>query len=261
MNMKSTNPMHNEIEILSNQLARDLSKLKQKKLREETGKVVIEGFRLIDQLLCNGIVPEALITSDMKFTGKLPFETKYTGQIYQTSSSHMEQICDTKQPQDWAAIMSCTNRKIEENTFILYLDNVQDPGNMGTIFRTAAAAGISGIVRSSTCCELFNPKVIRASLGAIFFVPTEIHDAAYIQTFKGIRIAMCMDGDQDVFKFKETSKNILLILGSEAEGIHPEILESVDTRMKIPMTNQMESLNVSVTAGISMFFIKNQLKS
>ncbi len=252
---------HPITESLSNQHTKELSALKQKKFRELTGKVVIEGFRLVDQILSNGILPEALITSDEHFNGTFPFKSEYHGRVWQATASQMERICDTKQPQDWAAIMSCQTRKIVDSNFILYLDNIQDPGNMGTIFRTAAAAGINGVIRSSSCCELFNLKVIRASLGAVFFVPTENADVDYIESFTGTRIAMCIEGSESIFEYKAPGQNVLLILGSEAEGIQPAILKSVDAKVRIPIAESMESLNVSVAAGISLFIIKHGIRS
>ncbi|HNW99774.1 MAG TPA: RNA methyltransferase [Candidatus Cloacimonadota bacterium] len=250
-----------KIEQLPKNYAKELAKLKQKKFREEEGKVVVEGIRLIEQLLTDGIKPQELITCDENFSGTLPFKGDFSGTIWQTTPSYMEQICDTQQPQTWAAVMPCTNRNIVENRFVLFLDNIQDPGNLGTIFRTAAAAGISGIVRSTTCCEIFNPKVIRASLGAVFFVPTEIHDSPYVEQFNGTRIAMCMDGEKSIFQYQHKEKNLLLILGSEAHGIQDNILKWADVRLRIPISQAMESLNVSVTAGISIFTLQNQISS
>lgn len=250
-----------KIEQLTKTYAKDLAKLKQKKYREEIGKVVVEGTRLIEQILANGIIPNELITCDEHFDGKIPFPEEFKGTVWQTTPSHMEQICDTQQPQDWAAVMTCKNSDITNNGFILYLDNIQDPGNMGTIFRTAAAAGINGIVRSPSCCEIYNPKVIRASLGSVFFVPSEVHDIEYIRSFEGKRIAMCMDGEGDLFDYTRSKGNTLLILGSEAHGIRDEILKSVDVKLRIPISSAMESMNVSVTAGISIFTLIHGKKS
>ncbi|HPR17149.1 MAG TPA: RNA methyltransferase [Candidatus Cloacimonadota bacterium] len=238
--------------ITKNQL-KEYSKLKQKKYRLELGKVIVEGSRLIEQLLQNGIEPEAVFVTDETV---LPPNLSATITVFGLENWQLEKLTETENPQKIAVVVKTEVPSLRKTDFLLYLDDIKEPGNLGTIFRTAAAAGIDGIVLSSGCCEIFNPKVIRASLGTVFSLPAEIHDESWLRNRKAHLIATTLRDAVNLYEASLPKGDIVLIIGSEAVGIRPEILELADTKIKIPLSGQIESLNAAVATGIIIYHLK-----
>ena len=243
------------METLSKEHTKELAKLKQKKYREKTKAVIVEGARLIDQLQKNGILLQELYISD---PDKYTLKDFNITRIFQVEPWQIEKIADTKHPQDIAALVYTKTVPIAERSFLLYLDDIKEPGNLGAIFRTATSAGISGIVLSPDCCEVFNPKVIRASLGTVFSLPGEIHDIDWLKQNDAAIIATTLHDSIDLFDAVKPDGNIVLVIGSEAFGIRQEIIGLANLKVKIPISNSVESLNAAVAAGIAIFHFTNR---
>jgi TrmH family RNA methyltransferase len=240
------------MEKISNNYLKELVKLKQKKYREISKKVIVEGYRTIKQIHLNGITIEELYISKSASYDTGCFKPK---NIFLFEDWQFERISSTKSPSQISALIRAETRQIKNREFLLYLDNIKEPGNLGAIVRTAAAAGISGVVLSPDCCEIFNPKVIKASSGTVFSVPIEKKDYKWLKIQKSVIITTTMEDSISLFKLKKPDKNIILVLGSEAFGISKEILEISDIRIKIPLTDKIESLNVAVAAGIAIYYL------
>lgn len=240
------------MEKISNNYLKELVKLKQKKYREISKKVIVEGYRTIKQIHLNGITLEELYISKSTYYDIGCFKPKNT---FLLEDWQFERISSTKSPPQISALIRAETRQIKNREFLLYLDNIKEPGNLGTIIRTAAAAGISGVVLSPDCCEIFNPKVIRASSGTVFSVPIERKEYDWLKIQKSVIITATMDNSINLFKLKKPDENIILVLGSEAFGISKEILEISDIRISIPLTDKIESLNVAVAAGIAIYYL------
>ncbi len=243
------------MDTLTKEHTKELVKLKQKKYRENAKAVIVEGIRLIDQLQTNGILLQELYVSD---PDKYNLKDFNTNRIFHTELWQIEKIADTKHPQDIAALVQTKTVPIAERSFLLYLDDIKEPGNLGAIFRTATSAGISGVVLSPDCCEVFNPKVIRASLGTVFSLPIEIHDINWLKQNDAAIIATTLHDSVDLFKAVKPDGNIVLVIGSEAFGIHREIIDLANMKVKIPISNSVESLNAAVAAGIAIFHFTNR---
>ncbi len=231
---------------------KELCKLKQKKYRETTGKVIIEGTRLINQLLQSRIKLEEIYTSDIDKFDNADYSSS---KLFHVEKFQLEKLCSTKHPQDIAALIEAKTNPIKDTEFLLYLDGIGEPGNLGTIIRTAAAAGISGIILSPDCCEVFNPKVIRSSLGSVFFMPMEIHGESWLKMQDAKIIVTTLNESLSLFNLKRPEGNIILVLGSEAAGVRKEIIELADFKVKIPISKKIESMNVAVAAGIAMYHL------
>ncbi|MFC1898147.1 TrmH family RNA methyltransferase [Candidatus Cloacimonadota bacterium] len=240
--------------VLSRNQLKELAKFSQKKYRDLEQKVIVEGFRLIQQLLENGTEIEEIYTTDPENLKILP---DIKCKIFQVEQWQLEKITSTKHPQNIAALVPLRKLPILRKKFLLYLDNVSEPGNLGTIFRTAAAAGIDGIVLSPECCEVYNPKVIRASLGSVFSIPFEIQAANWLKDQDSILISTGLKNSKNLFEIKVPDKDKILVLGSEAHGISQTILKISDFNVHIPMSDNIESLNVAVAAGIIIFHLQN----
>ncbi len=152
-----------EINRIAKERLKQLAKLKQKKVRQSENLVIVEGYRLIEQLIKNGIELEELYVAE---NYKLKLQVKCP--IFSLKKFELEKITSTETPQEVAALIKTNLQPITRNKRLLYLDGISEPGNLGTIIRTASTFGLDGIILSPDCCEIFNPKVIRASLGAVF---------------------------------------------------------------------------------------------
>ncbi|NQV19555.1 MAG: RNA methyltransferase [Armatimonadetes bacterium] len=236
---------------ISNNRIKELVKLKQKKYREKF--VVVEGHRLIDQLIRNNVEIEEIFITENSHFDSFPNDKLLLIKDWQ-----LQKITSTKNPQEIAALVKTETRNITDKKFLLYLDDIKEPGNMGAIIRTATSAGICGIVLSAECCEIFNPKVIRSSLGTVFSFPIEIHDYKWLKEQTAKIIVTTLKEAENLYDFKLPSDNIILVIGSEAFGVSDEILEITDYKIKIPLNNNVESLNAAVAAGIILFYLKNQ---
>lgn len=238
------------IERISKNKLKETALLKQKKYRQLRNEVLVEGLRSIKQLhesrikfkylmVCKELLPEVRNMS--------------AENVYLLEKWQFNKITSTKSPQSIAAVMAGITPDFEDNGFRLYLDGVKEPGNMGTIFRTAAAAGISGILLSSDCCEIFNPKVVRSSLGTVFTMPSKIIDQAELFSYKAQIIVSVMNVGDNIFEYKKSTENSILVMGSEAFGINKELIEKADVKLTIPLCNQVESLNVGIAMAILSF--------
>ena len=229
--------------------AKELAKLQQKKYRVLNNKTIVEGLRLIDQLNDYGINFDELIISNKSEIDISKYSAK---QILTASQDKMKKITATKTPQSIAAVIPLIPIPIIETQFLLYLDGISDPGNMGTIFRTATAAGVSGMILSPDCCEIYNPKVIRASLGSVFYLPSETHDHNWLQSLQTTIIATTLKDSTNLFELKKPA-SLMLVIGSEAFGVSKEILQLAQHKVKIPIPGNIESINAAVAAGIAIY--------
>ena len=141
--------------------------------------------------------------------------------------------------------------------YLLIMDSIQDPGNLGTMIRTADAAGFTGMIISKGCVDVYNPKVLRSTMGSIFRMPLcftdKLENVLENIKLKGIRVyASHLSAKESCYEINMTN-NIAIIIGNEANGISNEILPYADKLIKIPMYGRTESLNASIAAGILMF--------
>jgi len=240
--------MYNE---LSNNHAKELAKLQQKKFRTLNRKTIVEGVRLIDQLNDYGISFDELIITNSDQIDTSHYSAK---QISIANRDQMKKITETITPQNIAAVIEIKPVPIEQTQFLLYLDGISDPGNMGTIFRTATAAGVSGIILSPNCCEIYNPKVIRASLGSVFHLPSETHEHNWLKSIKNTIIATTLEDSTNIFKL-ERPASLILVIGSEAFGVSQDILQIAEHKVNIPIQGNIESINAAVAAGIAIYHL------
>ncbi|HCX73653.1 MAG TPA: hypothetical protein DHM37_08040 [Candidatus Cloacimonas sp.] len=239
---------------LSKNHLKELHKLKQKKYRQQTGKIIIEGKRLLKQLLENDQKPLEIIVN-----GNVDFSLPDDIPIWQAEQWQIDKLTESKNAQNIAAVFSPTTLPLPQNyEFILYLDNIKDPGNLGTIIRTAAAAGLDAVVLSENSCEIFNPKVVRASLGMVFQIPTLSKNWQWLTEQTAQIITTSSHNANDVFSF-QPQKPLILVIGSEAFGVNSNIDKLADAKVKIPMSNKIESLNAAAAAAVTIFTLKNRI--
>ena len=240
-----------EKEIISsrtNELVKKIKKLSERKYRTEFGEYVAEGKRWVTD--ASRICPQNIVAVVRAQS------CDYEGANYILSDSLFAEISDTQNSQGILAIMKIPEAASDFGSDrLLLLDRIRDPGNMGTIIRTAVAAGYTDIIAES-CVDVFNPKVIRSSMTGI--LSANIFYDSDISAIKAIGyklIAADITGE-NVFTSKIPSGKICLVIGNEANGISGEIMSACDCKVSIPMEKGIESLNAAVSAGILMYELK-----
>ena len=224
------------------------------KARRESGLFIAEGERL-----CSEIPPaflERLFLSE-DYHGRLPAISLGDSRILRVSPSVMEYMSDTEHPQGILAMVRMPEYPEMEGDLFLLLENLQDPGNLGTIFRTAEAAGASGIFLSRGCVDLFSPKAVRSTMGSLFRIPfqlvPDLIETARALKNRGIEIyAAHLDGVKPHYDFDYRRPSAFLI-GNEGNGLSEELTAEADQLIRIPMKGRTESLNASVSAALLLY--------
>lgn len=248
------------IESKDNSLYKETKKLKERKNRNKTLKYIIEGFRLIEEAFKANVDVEYIFISSNnedkinEYLGKYINKTK----IYGIREDLLKTLSSTEKPQGIVAVVKMKEVEINyDGDFYLLCDKVQDPGNLGTIIRTAHAAGVDGIILSKGTVDIYNDKTIRATMGSLFHVPI-IMDDENNNKIKSLidrgfsLLATSLEGDKDFFK-EDLSGKIIISVGNEGNGVSKEIYDLCNKKVKIPMPGGAESLNVSIATSIILY--------
>jgi TrmH family RNA methyltransferase len=242
--------------------------LQQRKGRRSRHLAVAEGVRLVEEALASGIQVRGVITAEsFRDTGRagrlLRDLAAHAVPIDQVSDRTFTTLADTDTPQGILAVVeprgtTLASIEVQPAAPVIVLDGVQDPGNVGTLLRTAFALGAGGAVLLKGTADPLNPKVMRAGMGATFRLPiaqaddAELH--AWIQKTKATVWAATMEGTP--IARLERPDRLVLIVGSEGAGIRQEIVSLATARVGIPLARGAESLNVSVAAGIILHEVR-----
>ncbi|WP_409289698.1 TrmH family RNA methyltransferase [Peribacillus sp. SCS-37] len=247
------------IESPKNPSVKQWKKLLTKKERDKTGKYLIEGFHLVEEALKEkDLVLEIILQEDIG----LPSTLDLSGQdITYVSAEVMRSVSDTEAPQGIAAI--CEQRHAEAaitggGQFLL-VDAVQDPGNLGTMIRTADAAGMDGVILGEGSADPYNPKVIRSTQGSLFHIPvvkSELSGFMASLKEKGIPVYGTSLKGAVPFETAEKQERFALLVGNEGKGVDDRYLAETNQNLYIPLYGRSESLNVAVAAGILLYHLK-----
>ncbi|QQK77178.1 RNA methyltransferase [Salicibibacter cibarius] len=239
----------------NNSSIKKLKKLRQKKYRVKERRFLVEGVHLVEEALVSNVAVDKLVTSE-----EAPLlSVDVSGQrVEEVSASVFATLSDTESPQGWLAVCHMPAEVEVPNGNVLLFDGIRDPGNLGTMIRTAEAAGLTGIYVSEDTVDVFNPKVIRATQGAMFHLPVitaDLKKEVSSLKDKGIMIyGTDMHSGVSYRDAKPQGEELYaLLLGNEARGISPELLRLTDETVSVPILGKAESLNVAVTAGIIMY--------
>jgi len=232
--------------------------LKTQKGRNEKSMFMIEGFRSVKDALAKGIKAECVIVKD-----GTDLSLSYDCPVYAFAPKLFSEIAETVTPQGVIAVCRMEKKTLsdiikEEKRCVIMCESLQDPGNIGTIIRTAHAADCGGIVLTKGCCDLYNPKIVRATMSGMFSVPVVQGEesAAVIEYFKnnGYKIVAGALTESAVdFYSADLSGNVLIIVGNEGNGVEKSTLSLCDSILKIPMRADAESLNAAVAGSIMMY--------
>ena len=251
-----------EISSLQNSQIKLLEKLSLKKYRQEEGMFIVENLTIIFDALKAGHDFEALFVTK-EFFEKHQDKLEY---LYNNSKCKNYYLIDSKlnkhyssldTPSGVTAIYNIKNRELDK-TSVIYLNGINDPGNLGTIMRSALAFNFTNLVLDENCVDIYNPKVISASKDAIFKLNI-IEDKTGIW-LKNSKLPVYVTSSHlgsDLAKFKP-AKAFCLVLGSESHGISPEIMELADKNIKIEISPEIESLNVATAAAILFYEFRSK---
>jgi TrmH family RNA methyltransferase len=261
--------------MLSKEQIKQLTKLKTKKERDKQGRFLIEGLRLCEEAANSGWPIESVLYTTS-------FEEKPRGMnllkklnqsnavLIQVKSQTISKLSDTVTAQGIVCVAKVKRFPVKDlwerkMKLIVALDGIRDPGNVGTLIRTADAFDVDGMILSGDSVELFNPKLVRSTMGAIFrigiFEEVDLEKILLKLKERKFRIVGTdVKGGKNLDKFTPAGK-ICLLIGSEAKGLNEKLFQLSDEVIHIPTRGRSESLNVAVAGGILLYEIKRKLPS
>lgn len=234
------------------------------KYRRKNCQFVAEGVRICVDAIYSNTEIEAFFVIEKameKYYDEFEMLKNYAYKTFVVTEDVFAILSDTDTPQGFLCVIKALDKTsefdtINRNSKFIALDNIQDPSNLGTVLRTAEALGIDGVIMSADCCDFFNPKVVRGSMGAVFRLPFIICNSvcdflsehSELSSYAAVVTA-------DAQKITETNFELpcVAVIGNEGNGLKAETIEMCNKRITIPMDGRAESLNASVAASIIMW--------
>lgn len=243
-----------EITSLENQLVKKVASLHQKKYRDQYKEFFIEGVKAIKEAIEYKVDISCILYSSEIIDYNFDVPT------YKVTKEIMDKITDTSTPQGIVAVCKMPKGEIIKREKLVYLDRVQDPGNVGTIIRTADAFKFDGVLLSKGCADVYSPKVVRSTMGSLFHLP--ICQDVDLDTLKSLN-SKIYSSTLDTRNFINdivVKTPLVLVIGNEGQGISDDVKNITDEFVKINMEGNAESLNASIAAGILMYEISTKSK-
>ncbi|MEW6718083.1 MAG: RNA methyltransferase [Chloroflexota bacterium] len=247
-----------------NPLIQRIRRLQDKpRARREAGLFIVEGVRLCEEALSAGWIPHlALYTEDLSARGQVIVQQaeKMGGETHIVSGSAFRAASDTESPQGILLALPIRNLSLPADLdFILIPDMVRDPGNLGTILRTAVAAGVQAVLLPPKTADPYAPKVVRSAMGGHFHLP--IHPLSWKAISKRLQdkqVYMAQARSGIPYTQADFRSPLALIVGGEARGASEQAQNLNPIRVHIPMKGMSESLNVAISAAVLMFEVARQ---
>lgn len=257
-----TKEKYQEINSPQNNQVKLLGKLGNKKYRQELKQFTVENLTIILDALKDGHDFKSLFVTP-EFATKHQAELNYIENNSQSNSFHLidqkinKNYSSLDTPSGITAIYDIQNKKIDK-TSVIYLNGISDPGNLGTIIRSALAFSFSNLVLDKNCVDIYNPKVINAAKDTIFKLNlSEDKSGEWLKANKLPVYATSSHNGVNLAKFKPAS-SFCLVLGSESHGVSPEIMEQASKNIKIEISDKIESLNVATAAAILFYALRKK---
>ena len=258
---------HEVIASTGNQTVRLIRSLGRRKGREESGLFVVEGERGVSDALETGAEPYAMVLRAGFVPGSAVLETALAAggdRVRVLEAALFDRLTDTVHPQGILAILPIpvTMSFPELATLVVLLDGIRDPGNMGTLLRSSAAAGANAVVISAGSVDAWNPKVVRAAMGAHFRVPVLAAEAVESGQLERFAVRAIAEAGADLdYDRPDWSEPVLLIVGSEADGPGDTSRAMANRAVSIPMVAGVESLNAAIAGSVILFEIARQRRT
>lgn len=234
------------IESKDNNKIKHAASLKESKYRKEYKEFLSEGKKSLEMALKAKCVKEIFTTEELKISENI---TQYI-----VKPDLLKKLASSVNPEVVVFVCNIVERKPKKLNKVVYLDKVNDPGNVGTIIRTALAFSYDAIVFSEGCCDPYNEKVVAASKGAIFQLPILKGDLSEYKESRDIIVSALSDKAVDIREL-EVPKSFILVVGNEANGVSKETMKEATVITKIQIDN-IDSLNVAIATGILMNYLR-----
>ncbi len=237
-----------------NSLIKEIRSLQNKKFRESLNRYFVEGVKMVNEAFKFNQKVLCVIATESNLSkinvGDFPVEI-VSEEVYAS-------ISEEKSPQGVLAVIEkpLPTKELPNQGIALLLDGVSDPGNLGTIIRTMVASGYKNLILTSDCVDVFSPKVVRASMSGIYSVNIFQVERENLKNQTNLPIIVADMHGEDVFKFN-APQDFCLVIGNEAHGVSKQVRDIASYCVKIPMEQEMESLNAGISAGILMYALKN----
>lgn len=247
-----------EIESKNNNLFKEIKKLKEKKHRIKSNKYLIEGLRFVEEAIKSKVSIDSIIFTE-SFKEKNPelfLKINENIKLIQMNEALLKQLCSTENPQGVVGVINMQNKELKSGELVVLVDKVQDPGNMGTIIRTAHAAGAAGIVMTKGTVDIYNDKTLRSTMGSIFYIPIVEDDSLdFVKSLKkeGYKLVVSSLQGKNNFFEENLQGKVMIAVGNEGNGVSDEVYDIADIKVKIPMPGEAESLNVAVATSIMIY--------
>ncbi len=246
-----------------NEFIKHIKKLRDKKYRDITNSYIVEGIKLVEEAIQENVIIKQIVLCDdceknEAISKELMYEIAKNECVY-VPKNIFKYLSEVQTPQGILAIIEKNNSSTQidyTQDIIVALDNIQDPGNLGTILRTIDSVGITQVLVSKETADCYNPKVVRSTMGAIFRVKIiECEDLE--KTLKEIKkhkfkvVVSSLQAEDTIYQIDYHKK--VIIIGNESNGVEEKIQNIADKKIKIPMIGKTESLNASVATGIILY--------
>ena len=247
-----------EIESKNNNLFKEIKKLKEKKHRIKSNKYLIEGLRFVEEAIKSKVSIDSIIFTE-SFKEKNPdlfLKINENIKLIQMNEALLKQLCSTENPQGIVGVINMQNKELKSGELVVLVDKVQDPGNMGTIIRSAHAAGAAGIVMTKGTVDIYNDKTLRSTMGSIFYIPIVEDDSLdFVKSLKkeGYKLVVSSLQGKNNFFEENLQGKVMIAVGNEGKGVSDEVYDIADIKVKIPMPGEAESLNVAVATSIMIY--------
>ena len=263
-----------QITSLSNDMVKAARALHMRKAREETGEFLAEGLKIITEAVDQGVAPRVLMFGRAAASHPLLVRAAEAtmadgGDVIEVSSEILEKVARKDNAQPAVAIFRQSYRSLEQldpvsNGCWVAMQQVRDPGNLGTVVRTVDAAGGGGVILIGECCDPYSVEGVRATMGSIFAVPlvrTTVEDfIRWRASWPGSVVGTLLTATTDYRRANYRSPTLIL-MGNEAQGLPQELAAICDVNVKIPLRGRADSLNLSVASGIMIYAVTDRLAS
>ena len=265
----------NVISSKDNEIVKSVKKLKEKKYRDLENAYIVEGIKMVREAIEEkALIRQIIICDDCEKSDSIPKELMYEIAKYEctyVTSKIFKYISEVQTPQGVLAVVEKNNdvNNIESainynEDIIVALDDIQDPGKLGTILRTVDSVGLTQILVSKGTADCYNPKVVRSSMGARYRVKV-IECEDLLEMLKEVKknkfkvLVTSLGESKNIYEMKYNKK--VLVIGNEANGVEERILNIADEKIKIPMLGRTESLNAAVATGIVLYeYVRQKLE-
>jgi RNA methyltransferase, TrmH family len=255
-----------KITSLQNPRVKQLVKLRDRRPRDEAGVFLVEGYREVRRALEKGVRVQELYIAPEWFLGEnepaLIAQAQAAGaQVFELSKEAFGKVAYRERPDGLLAVAPQWKRSLADLTmkaspFLLVVEAIEKPGNLGTILRSADAAGVDALIVCDPVTDIFNPNVVRASTGVLFSVPVVVAESGPVRAWlkeKGIRAVATTPAATALYTATDLRGPLAIVMGSEQYGLSDFWLKESDAQVRIPMAGQADSLNVAMATIITLF--------